>query len=88
MDFFVICCCCFFVICFEIIKVTTKNYQGYYWAAKIAKNGPKQHNKLPFFCPKGKQSLGQSLPQELEVGPRSGPCLLVQGKEITHKEQL
>jgi hypothetical protein len=43
---------------------------------QIAKNGPKQHKKL-FFCPKGKKSLGRSPPQELEVGPRSRPYLLV-----------
>ena len=41
--------------------LNTKN--GLKWA--------KQHNKL-FFCPKAK-----ALPQELEVGPRSGPYLLV-----------
>ena len=42
------------------------------------KNGQKQHNNL-FFWPKGKKSLSQrpSPPQELEVGPRSGPYLLV-----------
>ena len=43
---------------------------------KIAKNVQKQHIKL-FFCPKGKKSLGRSPPQELEVGPRSGPYFLV-----------
>ena len=66
----------FFGIPFKVTKVTTKSYQGYYWTPKNAKNGPKQHNKL-FFCPKGKKSLGRSPPQELEVGPRSGPYLLV-----------
>ena len=55
----------FFGILFKVTKVTTKSYQGTYWTPKIAKNGPKQHNKL-FFCPK-----------ELEVGLRSGPYLLV-----------
>ena len=59
-----------------VTKVTTKSYQGYYWTPKNAKNGPKQHNK-PFFCPKGKKSLGRSPPQELEVSPRSGLYLLV-----------
>ena len=44
---------------------------------KIAKNGPKQHKAL-YFCPKGKKNLGRSPPQELEVGPRSGPYLLVE----------
>ena len=32
---------------------------------------------LRCFCPKGKKSLGRSPRQELEVGPRSGPYLLV-----------
>ena len=31
---------------FKITKITTKIYQGYYWAPKIAKNGLKQHYKL------------------------------------------
>ena len=37
-----------------------------------------QHN---YTCPKGKTALaeGRSPPQELEVGPRSGPYLLVTG---------
>ena len=43
---------------------------------KVTKNGPKQHNK-PFFCPKKAMPEGQSPPQELEVGPHSGPYLLV-----------
>ena len=63
-------------ILFQVNKGTTKSYQGYYWAPTIAKIGPKQHNKLSF-CPKGKKSLCRSPPQELEVGPRSGPYLLV-----------
>ena len=46
------------------------------WLLLDTKNGPKQHKKL-FFCPKGNKSLGRSPPQELEVGPRSGPYLLV-----------
>ena len=29
------------------------------------------------FIPKGKKSLGRSPPQELEVGPCSGPYLIV-----------
>ena len=57
----------------------TSSYQGYYWTPKMALNGPKQHNRL-FFCPKGQKSLGRSPPQELEVGPRSGPYLLVFNK--------
>ena len=36
-----------------------------------------QNNLISFFCcPKCKKSLGLSPPQELEVGPRSGPYLL------------
>ena len=68
----------FFWIPFKITKVTTKSYQGYYWTPKIAKNGPKPHNKF-FFCPKGKKASdeGRSPLQELEVGPRSGPYFLV-----------
>ena len=67
-----------FGIPFKVTKVSTKSYQGYYWTPKNARNWPKQHNKV-FFCPKGKKSLGlgRSPPQELEVGPRSGPYLLV-----------
>ena len=59
-------------------KVTTKSYQGYYWAPKITKNGPKQHNKLSFFAHRVKKALveGRSPLQELEVGPHSGPYLL------------
>ena len=30
-----------------------------------------------FFCPKARRAKGQSPPQELKVGPRSGPYLLV-----------
>ena len=63
---------------------TTKCYHGYYWTPKIAKNGPKLLKKL-FFCPKGKKSLGQSPPQELEVGPRSGPYLLVLTKGLLNE---
>ena len=71
----------FFWIPFIVNKVTTKSYQGDYWTPKIAKNKPKQHNKL-FFCLKGKKSLGlgRTPPQELEVGPLSGPYLLVSVK--------
>ena len=44
----------------------------------MAKNGQKQQNK-PFFAQRAKQilAIGQSPPQELEVGPRIGPYLLV-----------
>ena len=70
---------CFLLVSFKVTKGTTKCYHGYYWTPKIAKNGSKQHKKL-FACPKGKKSLGRSPPQELEVGPRSGPYLLVNFK--------
>ena len=72
----------FFGISFKVTKVTTNSYQGYYWTPKMAKNGPKQHNKV-FICPKGKKGSaeGRSPPQELEVGPRSGPYLLVNYKD-------
>ena len=36
----------FFGSPFKATKVVTKSYQGYYWAPKIAKKGPKEHNKL------------------------------------------
>ena len=49
-------------ILLKVTKVTTGNQK---W--------PKQHNKV-FFLPEG---LGRSPPQELEVGPCSGPYLLV-----------
>ena len=65
----------FLWISYTVTKVTTESYQGYYWKPQIAKNGPKQHNKV-FFCPKEGKRLGQSPPQELEVGPRR-PYLLV-----------
>ena len=44
---------------------------------KNGKNGPKQHNKV-FFAQRAKKASaeGPSPPQELEVGPRSGPYLL------------
>ena len=63
---------------FKVTKVTIKSYQGYYWTPKIAKNGPKQHNKL-FFARRAKKASaeGRSPPQELEVSPRSGLYLLV-----------
>ena len=68
----------FFLVSFKVNKVTTECYHGYCWTPKFAKNGPKQQKKL-FFCPKGKKSLGlgRSPPQELEVGPCSGPYLVV-----------
>ena len=60
----------------------TKSFQGYYQKPKMKKNGLKQQNKV-FFCPNGKKSLDQSPPQELEVGPHSGPYLLVFGNLST-----
>ena len=73
-----------FWILFKVTEVTTKSYQGYYWTPKNAKNGPKQHNKL-FFARRAKKASakGRSPPQELEVGPRSGPYLLVLFKAVT-----
>ena len=55
----------------KITKVTTGHQK---W--------PKQHNKL-FFAQKTKKASaeGPSPPQELEVGPRSGPYLLVSMKK-------
>ena len=58
----------FFLIPFKVTKVTSKSYQGYYWAPKIVKNEPKQHKKL--FCfvqrakkkPRPKPSVGSGFP--------------------------
>ena len=72
---------CFFGIPF---KVTTKSYQGYYWEPTIAKKGQNSIISSLFF-PEGQQKAldeGRSPPQELEVGPRSGPYLLVQITEV------
>jgi hypothetical protein len=68
----------FFGIPFKVTKVTTKSYQGYYLTPKSAKVGPKQHNRL-FFARKAKKASteAQSPSQELEIGTRSGPSLLV-----------
>ena len=60
-----------FGIPFKVTKVTTKSYQGYYWAPKIARNGPKQHNKL-FFLPEGQNRLGQR--PKPSAGARSRPA--------------
>ena len=63
---------------FKVTNFTTKSYQGYYWTPEIAKNGPKQHNNL-FFLPKGQKKPRQKdEAQELKVGQRCGPYLLVQ----------
>ena len=65
-----------FEISFKVTKITSKSYQGYYLTPKVAKNGPKQHIKF-FFPPKKSSVKGRSPLQELEVGLRSGPYLLV-----------
>ena len=44
-----------FGIPFKVTNVTTKSYQGYHWAPKISKNGPKQRNKLSFFAQRRKK---------------------------------
>ena len=46
---------------------------------KIAKNGPKEHNKLFFFALRAKKASaeGRSPLQKLEVGPHSGLYFLV-----------
>ena len=49
----------FFATPFNVNKVTTKSYQGYYWTHKIAKNGPKQHK--PFFALRAKKPLAEAL---------------------------
>ena len=56
-----------------------EHYLGYYWKPKIAKKGPKQHNKLSFL-PEGKKKLGQSPPQELEVARSAGGKGVVCGR--------
>ena len=68
----------FFWVPFKVTKVSTKSSQGFYWTPKMAKNEPKQHNKL-FYSLWAKKATaeGRSPPQELEVGPRSGPYVLV-----------
>ena len=62
----------FFVI---VTNVTTKCYHGYYWTPKMGQNSIKSS----FFARRAKKASaeGRSPPQELEVGPRSGPYLLV-----------
>ena len=60
-----------FGISFKVTMVTTKFYQGYYWTPQIAKNGPKKV-----------LAEGRSTSQELEVGPNSGPYLLVLKKNV------
>ena len=62
----------FFVI---VTNFTTKCYHGYFWTPKMGQNSIKSF----FFARRAKIALaeGRSPPQELEVGPRSGPYLLV-----------
>ena len=70
----------FLGVSFKVTKVTTKCYSGYYWTPKIAKKGPKQQQqKNSFFARRAKKASAESHspPQELEVGLRSGPYLLV-----------
>ena len=61
----------FLGIPFKITKVTTKSYQGYYWAPKTTKNGPKQHNKLSFFAWRAKKASTEGL--NPSAGARSRP---------------
>ena len=68
-------------ILIKVIKVTTKSYQGDYWATKIAKNRPKQHNKLSFFARRAKKASAEGQSPE---GPRSGPYLLVKRTTQTY----
>ena len=65
----------FFVI---VTNVTTKCYHGYYWTPKMGQNSIKSS----FFARRAKKASaeGRSPPQELEVGPRSRPYLLVYSK--------
>ena len=59
-----------------LLNVTTVT-TGHQKLSKIGQNSIKS----PFF-PVGKKSFGQSPPQELEVGPRSGPYILVELKSF------
>jgi len=60
---------------FIVTNVTTKCYHGYYWTPKMGQNSIKSS----FFARRAKKASaeGRSPPQELEVGPLSGPYLLV-----------
>ena len=62
-----------------VTNVTTKFYHGYYWTPKMGQNSIKSS----FFAQRAKKASteGRSPPQELEVGPRSGPYLLVSPKQ-------
>ena len=65
----------FFWTFWILFKVTTKSDQGYYWTPKIGQNSIIRS----FLAQRAKKASdeGRSPPQELEVGPRSGPYLLV-----------
>ena len=73
-----------FLDSFKVNKVTTKCYHGYYWTPKIAKMG-RNSIKSTFFARRAKKASaeGRSPPQELEVGPRSRPYLLVFIKAVS-----
>ena len=64
-------------------EVPSKSYQGYYWTPKRPKIG--QNSKIDSFLPVGQNkplAEGRSPPQELKIGPRSGPYPLVKTKII------
>jgi hypothetical protein len=65
LDFFL-----FFFVYLIVTKGTSKCYHGYYLTPKIAKNWPKQHKKLSFFCLKGKK---KPLPKP-SAGARNRPA--------------
>ena len=64
----------------KVTKVTT----GHQKLPKMGQNSIKSS----FFARRAKKSLGRSPPQELEVGPRSGPYLLVCQKWEKFKARL
>ena len=67
-----------FWIPFKVNEATTKIYQGYHWTPKMAYNWPKEHGKF-FIARRAKKppAEGQSPPQKLKVGLRSGLYLQV-----------
>ena len=64
---------CYFGIPFKVTKVTTKSYQGYYWTPKMGQNSIIRS----IFAQKKSSAEGRSPLHVLEVGPCSGPYLLV-----------
>ena len=68
----------FFVIPFKVTKVTTKVTKVTTGHQKLPKMG--QNSNIIPFLPEGQKNLGRSRPQDLEVGPSSGPYFLVRGK--------